>query len=947
MKDRKRVFAIIGLVVVGLILSAYFYNQLINIEIPIHSDDAGCATDFRDFIEMGNARWSYFIQPFSCIAILLYLLLGPTEMFLQIFFAVKYFVCITLALYLALNNKKKIQWWILPFFVFFCMPGSFGTASIQPLKFHVWTIAVPLICLVYLLIRGNDVQKLKRHDIVIVMLFSLIGIVEKDILIVVTCWIPFVIYWCIYFIQKGYIKKYIKWIISGGMLLLVLGKILFGLVKYEGYGASRFADIDTILNNLKLGITGFLSMFNINIIGSDVLQFNTLIQLIRLLIVFFAIWCLGSRIKEIYVQKIENVSIVDAILAISGVVVLVAYLFGGSREDEISIRYATYIYHILLTIACRKLYEILDKQQFEVKVRACRINLGSLFFAICIIVSIDPVTMTREKNDADILAEQIVAIDELECGMGSFWVSDVTNCLTKYNVEIQASAWQDGEVVPYLSEWDSYRNGNRDYNFFIEDLEQNDFGINASNLKRSHGNYIEKYEMGNSVIYLYDFDIRTTPLLIDAQSTAYLTRNKELEIKNNYIQLETEKSIILNNLYITTGKVRVTINGKFEDIDMELRANQDVDIQLVATEENTIVYEIMAEKLYDNLELELINHSEGTDKIKNICLERLENSIQLAVDSEYQLDLTPGYYIFGIEGTQVKNSEMLFELNGERLQAERINNGRQKVAYGVQILEAGELTMVTSINGEVDELYYQNEILSSISNPDNTIYTINSGIQEKKAVGLLYGPYVDLQPGSYILNIYGEGLNEADIRFACDGGTVYEEVLLLQNEQEHYAYQINAEEKVSSFEVLISDVNKNEIEVDYYTLSSANSDTFGKVNLTYDYDDKYIYTAATISDEEKAIILNQDELCFGPYVNLQSGRYCLVVNGDNLTEAEVSITYLSGKESIGDFDIISEDADKLEIQFEVEESVEDLEIVISNHQEELVKIEQYNISSYN
>ncbi len=226
MKNKKKAVSILILIMVGMVCALYFYNELIHMEIPIHSDDAGSATDLRDMIEMGNWRWSYWLSPFNWINAGLYLILGPCEIFLQTFFSVKYFICITMALLLAVYRKEKVEWWIVPVFVFCSMPGCFGTASIQPLKFHVWTIVVPLVCLVYILFRGNDLHQIQKKDICILAIISLIGIAEKDILIAVNCWLPFLLYWVIYFIQCGVVKKYIKQILLVGMSGLILGKLV-------------------------------------------------------------------------------------------------------------------------------------------------------------------------------------------------------------------------------------------------------------------------------------------------------------------------------------------------------------------------------------------------------------------------------------------------------------------------------------------------------------------------------------------------------------------------------------------------------------------------------------------------------------------------------------------------------------------------------------------------
>ena len=68
------------IILIGALLSVYFYSQLINTELPIHSDDAATATDLRDMIEMGNFKWIYWISPLGCLNGVLYVLFGPTEL---------------------------------------------------------------------------------------------------------------------------------------------------------------------------------------------------------------------------------------------------------------------------------------------------------------------------------------------------------------------------------------------------------------------------------------------------------------------------------------------------------------------------------------------------------------------------------------------------------------------------------------------------------------------------------------------------------------------------------------------------------------------------------------------------------------------------------------------------------------------------------------------------
>ncbi|MGN0366685.1 MAG: hypothetical protein ACI4E5_12205 [Suilimivivens sp.] len=939
MERRKRIYTILGLLVLALVLTVYFYNQLIHIEIPIHSDDAGIAVDFRDAIDLGGAR-SYWMQPFALISGLLYYGFGATEFWIHLFFCVKYFICIALALMLALWRKNKYQWWIMPLFVFFCMPGSFGTASIQPLKFHVWTIAVPLLCLVYLMFRGDDFHKLKKRDIVIVMFLALYGIIEMDILIGVTCWLPFLLYWCVYFGQNGYIKKYIKQIILCGIGILLGGKAFFGTIQYKGYGASSFPEISVILNNLRLGITGLLSMFNIEIIGSNVIQFATMIWLLRLGLLIIAFLSFVSVWKDIFAKKIQNISMVDAILAISGTVVISAYLFGGAREDEISIRYAAYLYYIFLILLCRGVTQKVDSGIFVIEVRNVGINVCSILLLVATLVYMDPVTLVRGTTTKDVLVKEMLAIEGLENGVGSFWNSNVVSCLSDYQIEIQAGTYANGKVEPYFQEWDSYQSGNRTYNFFIEDRKDDNGGIVERDLKATYGNYEKKYSIENSNIYVYDYDIRTAPLMITSKNMAYLSQNENMRIASNgTIEVEAGEKIIIDNLYVTSGKVRVTINGELKPGKVSLSDRQGTIVEIISETPNQIVCEIPIFCLYESYELLIENNWTENIAIKNIRIERLENGVQLPNAERHELILQPGYYIFGIEGQGIKNSNMSFKMNGEELVADRINNGRLKVAYGVTVDYAGVLELTLDINGTVASIYYQNEILSAINNPQNTIYDINHGIQLNKD-GTLYGPYEELDIGQYVVDIYGKNLDDADIYFTVDGGTKIESAYMIQNAPEHHAYLVDCTQGMSLFEVIIPGIGNKDVDVYYYTIVEGKR---ADVDLIYTYDNVNVYT--TGEKAPSAIILENENLCFGPYVDLPKGSYELVLKGIDIHKAEIKLTRDSGQNKIDGLELISEGKNQGIYQFVLESDVQELEVVINNAIGERVGLEQYSIRS--
>ncbi len=87
----------------------------------------------------------------------------------------------------------------------------------------------------------------------------------------------------------------------------------------------------------------------------------------------------------------------------------------------------------------------------------------------------------------------------------------------------------------------------------------------------------------------------------------------------------------------------------------------------------------------------------------------------------------------------------------------------------------------------------------------------------------MYGPYAQLESGKYLVDIYGENLAQDNIYFTCDGGTRYDRYTVLQNQEDHFEYEIIADETVNNFEVIITGIGNEEqsTKVNYYVLSEG------------------------------------------------------------------------------------------------------------------------------
>lgn len=938
-KKKERVYSLLIVLFVAIVLSLYFYNQLIHIEIPIHSDDAGTAIDYWDIVEMGSHD-NHFLQPFSYINLGLYYLLGANEVWIDVFFAVKYGLCIVCALFLTLRTQKGYNWWLLPLFIFMCMPGSFGTASIHPLKFHVWTMFVPLLCISYVLLLGDKIDKIKIKHIIVIGILSLFGIVEKDILIVVTCWLPFVIFWLIHFYQNGYIKKYCKQILFASTVFIIVGRLCLNSSNYAGYGANSFPSVEIIFQNIVLFFTGIQSMFNINLAGNDVIQFSTIINCIRLILLILAIYFVIQTMIEIKNKKIDNISSVDALIAISTFTIIFVYIFLGCREDEISIRYATYLYYLLIIILCRKIYKYINKKEFIIKLKKYNFMIVPMLFCVLIGVSVDPINFTREENSKDIIAKKIGEIDSLENGLGSFWDANVISCLSGFNNKIQAVEYLNGEVEVYLNKWEAYQNGRDYFNFFIEDKNQ-DFGINRKNLEEAYGDYLNVYSIEDCNIYEYDYDIRTKPLIINYDSRTYLCKNDYDIIKNNKIIVKPQDEIIVNNLYFTIGKVRFVVKGDFEDDSISLSNNQ-YNCKKIVNKKNEIVYEMTIDKLDKNCEMVLSNMSSEEIKIDNIKIERIDNYVSLSSSENEIINISPGDYIFAIEGESVKESGLQFEVNGNTLECKKINCGRKKVAYRVSIQKECNLKVIKKIDGNVTDIYYQNEILNSFNNPNITIYSKQNGIRIKDDKSLLYGPYVEFEKGNYILDIYGQNINQTNVNFTVNGGTTSDVGFLINKESDHLKYIIKSDEKLNDFEVIISNINAEDVNVFYYTIENVENPN---IELEYLYNNPSVY--CSVEKNKDAIVLKNGDICYGPYIDLLEGKYEVEIQGENLLDAEISITADSGKTRIDGKLVNSPNSKNMIYQFDLVKDVREVEVVINNTSNNMVKLYKYSITELN
>ena len=807
MKKRGNVKRIGLYFIISIVMMFYFYVQLIHIEVPIHSDDVGSATQVLDLIDRGTSDIVFWTQPMGWLNVFLYFLFGPTEFYLQIGFSLKYAICIFLILSIVFCRKEKINAATLLFLIFWLMPGRFGTASIQPLKFHVWPVIVTLFCIWYIKKYIDTSDEIRLRDILIVGGVALIGALGYDIIVMVIAWMPLFVYYMVYLYRRKFFEQHIIGCSILFIVVLIGVKVISCKYQYTGYGASCFVDVSTAIENIKIGIEGMMSMCNINLIDNQVLQFSTIFGCIRLLLMLFALYIILVDLKKMF--KGENVNASTFVLVLGALGAILAYIFGGVREDAISIRYASYLYYVFAIILVNEFEYKVEQVDTTVLVRKYEINFMTLILVAVIILNIDPISISRPKNSVDELAEFVEEDSELHNGLGSFWKAGVVSCLNNYNNLIQAVCVSDEKLVPYLSAWYQYYDGGEYFNFIIEDKDDSSSGITEDVISQLYGECEEKYEEDTSNIYVYDYDIRTRPLYINANNNFYVSEINNVEDK---IAIDKDNSIEISRFALTVGEVQIDISGDFEKNQLVVNSELPYEIKLLQSESNHITYVVEMTDLCDNFKFNISNLGNKECQIDSIRIAKNTNCNKLLLTDEDEIKLTPGQYIVGIRGEKVKNSSLKFEVNGKEIVATRINNGKSKVAYKFEIEETCNVHIDKKLKGNVHEIYYQNEIETMIEPTKGKIYILGDGIEYNENSKVYYGPYIELESGKYTVEISGEDINSENVCFTKECGTALKGYRLVEKKDDKLKYEIEIDDTVKDFEIVVNDCKQ----INYY-----------------------------------------------------------------------------------------------------------------------------------
>lgn len=858
-KGLKRKPVIWGIIIVlALISTVYYYNLLLNIQLPVHSDDAGSTIAIYDENIFGGLKKTFGnCQIFMIFSRISYALLGYSEMAMRVVFCMNFFCIMVGSLYLVINNKdRKIVFFDVVLLLYIVvLQGTRGPAQIQISKFHTNSTICFLLLLIFL--QAYQFYKNKRYILYMFLVF-LFSLLQLDYLLtIVAIAAPLLIYGFLCILHSSKCRKYLHYLILivpcmllfvriiDKIYLMMVGKSMF---SFSGWGTGRvFADIEEIKSNITLFFEGLLGMFNCNAGGTELISFGTVIWFIRF---FILVAMLVSLIILLYqlVVSFESVDIIDGLLALSCLVTILAYML-TPQLDAISMRYCNVLLFALPILFLRNIGRKKDWSG-NVSLFRCEISkdifaAAGVFVLILGMIKIIPIERTHMTNDD--LAETIID-SGLENGIGPYWAASVISLLTNETSFVQAVTMEPYCVEPYLGFISIYDDKCAGFNFVVEDREVNDayddniFGISEKNIVMTYGKPRKQIEVGDDkTIYLYDYDIRTIPEIISHTNSKWVYSGGTFK---GEIALNESVYGMLDDLEI--GEYYAIIDGRRLGKETELLIDGEKAELVDDRDKKYLKFYFTINQFADENQFMIKNDTDHQIKVHDVVIQRIREAIDLRFDDQIvsennKLDvsengllsdrfkITAGAYKIVIYGENI--DDLLVETEGDISNFSAIEQGKERAVYAFSCSEDTDFQVHLSNN------FSNNVLLTNVSvemqdNDNVKKYSARQlwrnentelvdGCIELNKNGTQYGPYVDLKKGVYRITVKGQNLDKGV--YECYGENASAKIDLqdVEAEDDRVTYYIVLDRDMQSVECLVHNSSDDTVSIASCTIEKV------------------------------------------------------------------------------------------------------------------------------
>lgn len=821
MKRSKAKYYIINLVVV-LITTIYFFGELNGYPVPIHSDDAGTMTTIRNMVEygmecpMGILSGKYSI--FFTLNRILYLLFGATTYATQLAFAIRFFLCMLPTIFLInCDDEKKVDWVSMLFLCYMVVFPKFDELykGITSFKYHM----DPTILFLFIVLFYKKYSQSKKMQyfwgIIICLLVSLL---TGDVLVVPFIYIPIFLFIQIKFIVWE--KKYIFAKVEG--IILAMAVVMYRIVDsvmgqsgFSGYGSRCIVEVNEIGGNIALWVKGVVSLFNADIEGNNMLSFNTISSGVKLLFVIVMLGCVVVSIWNAMCKKSKNE--VELLLSLSVVSSSLCFILTTTEftTEEVA-RYFNVVIFALPLVMISFFKDRINKE--DNNRRAVVVVLLLLTASVYHNVSFTIVDETQSEVNSTLANEQ------LKNGIGNFWSANILSMYSDYAIEVQP-VWLDGtQIKPMHNEYKNYADKSNLCNFVILDEEMT-LGIDKESMVGLYGVPQKDISIEDREVLIYDFDLRAIPLQLLAVD--FQAKNGDIIIDDNAICIREGVKVESPQIDIESGTLEIKIVGENLDnciIDIA-DVNKAVEYKEISRRSDEIVIELNSYGL-TSIYMELKNISdESYISEVTMAYKQIGYVVEDGINSdngEVSVDLEDGIYKLVFYGDNIDD----INISEDSDNYEKTETGKKRVAYVIEV-ENGNVQLGYDTKGSVNRISIENYdskdnetklyVHGLVCKCNGANLQYSSGVEAKEGNTLcvpngekVYGPYISIDKGTYLISGYGN-IKDCDLSITYNAGQDFLKYEIVELTDAYFKIEVNLEEPVDLFEVVIQSKNDNTV----------------------------------------------------------------------------------------------------------------------------------------
>lgn len=680
MKEKNQIYYKIVVFVIALLVADMFFYAS-NMTIPYNSDDAGTPTAYYYLLERGTKILNIPIWSVSSIIdIVCFKIWGYSSAMSYGGFIIRYSLCVLLLLMILWDNKKSCQRNMFAVCIFLLM-------GIYPFYIIRWHFAPQMFSLLTIYCVINR-KKLGYKYYILLLVALMWSIVDYDILVFSSCWGPYIIWRMVDSWKKIKDKWKMTSVIMVSLVLIILTVVLKNY-KFTGYGSYAgliWPETSYLQTRMPALIEGMLSIFNIYDPGQDIISIRSVSIVLKLMLLIYGIYL---SIKSLFSHKEYDVMFFMGI----SFWIQIFTLFLNQDNRAIGIRYAPTIYWLLIIMVSLSLtskYEVFY-EQIEGKTKRM-ITVCVLTFSV----------LFSELYGADLkfLPQSSVSgiiqyVEEKNCkelyGLATFWNANVASVETHGKLYLQSIALGDQSLVASEVTYQEYKEGFNKFNYIFLTTEENE--NMEEKIEEFYGTPLSIDNYGQFVIYKFDYDIR----------------KPKIELLQDEIVLKPGEEKIIGEVNLITGKNMLELfSDQFlMEVWCEDKDGDKVSIQELEQNKGQQLYE--CDYVGDTLAtLHIKNISEEDIIVKSadffhesLALESSDKHIgwEINIDGKDEQN-----YDISVVGENVKDDEMKFYLDGERIYPEVIIDGKTKRTYRLRTMR----TLLTVRNiSEKNKVYIE------------------------------------------------------------------------------------------------------------------------------------------------------------------------------------------------------------------------------------------------